>query len=114
MSVATAGVNNAKLSGICDAREGLIQSLADNFNANIHAPIVMLSTHSLAILLIQPEISTSTMRNQKIKRLSKSVMTEQIDFEVRTRHYQGTKDLNMPRTSKETVESLQQNLPRTN
>ena len=67
-----------------------------------------------AILLTQPEISTSTMRNQKIKRLSKSVTTESIDFEVRTGHYQGTKDVNMPRTSKEIVESLQQNLPLTN
>ena len=112
-SAATAGVKSAKLSGICDAREGLIQSLADNFDANINSSNGMLSTHSLAILLTQPEISTSTMRNQKIKCLSKSEMTEPIDFEVRTRNYHGTKDVNMPRTSKETVESLK-NLPRTN
>ena len=51
------------------------------------------------LLLTQPETSTSTIKNQKIKPLSKSEMTEPIDFEVRTRHHQGTKDINMQETS---------------
>ena len=68
----------------------------------------MLSTHSLAILLTQPGITNSTMKNQEIKRISKSEMTEPIDFELRTCHYKDLRTLTCQELLNKTVVSLQQ------
>ena len=59
---------------IFDGRDGLIQSVADNFDADINSPNGKLSTHSLALLLTQPEIRKSTINTEKIRRISKLEM----------------------------------------
>ena len=43
------------LVGISESNAGLVQVLADNFDANISSPNGIESTHALAILVTQPQ-----------------------------------------------------------
>ena len=43
-----------RVHGISSAEDGLVQTVVDNFDADIHSPNGKLSTHSLAMILTQP------------------------------------------------------------
>ena len=50
---AAAGDVNRNLGAITDSKEGLIQAVADNYDANISSQNGLKSTHALALLLTQ-------------------------------------------------------------
>ena len=52
-SAAKAAVADLKMSGISNAADGLVQAIADNFDADTSSQNGRQSTHSLAILLTQ-------------------------------------------------------------
>ena len=92
-SAALAATNDIQLSGIHEGDGGLIQTLVDNFNADISSQNRRLTTHSLAMLITQP--CTQPNKNQNIPstipRVSKADMSQQIDFELPIQRYQGPK-----------------------
>ena len=51
-SAAAAAVSNASLKGHVNAADSLVQLVSDNFDAQISTQNGLLSTHSLAMLLI--------------------------------------------------------------
>ena len=51
---------NSSVNPITDARHGLIQEVADNFDANISSQNGLKSTHALALLLTQQKPPGST------------------------------------------------------
>ena len=53
-SAAVAASADMVKQGISDANDGLIQVVADNFDTDISSPNGKLSTHSLAMIIIQP------------------------------------------------------------
>ena len=70
------------LSGISPAKSGLIQVVADNFDADISAQNGKLSTHSLALLVTQNQqggILTAT--HQTIKLINKGQMVEPVAYD---------------------------------
>ncbi len=52
-SVAHAASREKHLQGLMDSKVGLVQTVADNFDANIASPNGLKSTHSLALLITQ-------------------------------------------------------------
>ena len=48
-----------KLSGIHEGRFGLIQTVADNFDADISSQNGKVTTHSLAMLITQPKTAVN-------------------------------------------------------
>lgn len=56
-SAAPAAAKNTELTATSNAREGLVQVVVDNFDANIASQNGRVSTHSLAVLMTQPDIS---------------------------------------------------------
>ena len=55
--------------GISSAESGLVQTIVDNFDANIHSPNGKLSTHSLAMILTQPSTPGNETDADTIERL---------------------------------------------
>ena len=53
-SAAVAAAKKPSVHGISSAESGLVQTVVDNFDADIHSPNGKLSTHSLAMILTQP------------------------------------------------------------
>ena len=85
-------------SSIHEGDRGLIQTLVDNFDADISSQNGKLTMHSLAMLIKQP--CTQPDENQNISstipRVSKADMSQQIDFELSIQRYQGPKKVPMP------------------
>ena len=53
-AAAVAAAPDPSVHGISSAESGLVQTVVDNFDADIHSPNGKLSTHSLAMILTQP------------------------------------------------------------
>ena len=66
-SAAVAAAVDPSQQGISDARQGLIQVVADNFDCDISSPNGKLSTHSLAMIITQPGCRDDTYSNDGIK-----------------------------------------------
>ena len=77
-SAAKAASQDISLQGISDATNGLVQVIADNFDADISCPNGKLSTHSLATIITQPERETGTMGCNTINRITKCEMSEPV------------------------------------
>ena len=79
-----AAKNDIQLSGIHDSDCGLIQAVADNFDADISSQKGKLTTHSLAMLIAQPQ--STALENQDtgetIRRVSKADMSQSTDFDI--------------------------------
>ena len=101
-SAALAATKEIKLSGIEQASDGLIQAVADNFDADISSQNGKLATHSLAMLITQPARDAPDNEENgegcSIRRISKSEMSAPIDFEIPVQRYQGPKIVPMPPT----------------
>lgn len=95
-SASQAAVADLKLSGVCNAEDGLVQAIVDNVDANISSQNGKQSTHSLAVLLTQysrtPEAEEQT--NPKIKRIPKD--SPDVPYDVDIHRYQGPKHPPMP------------------
>ena len=81
-SAALAATNDIQLSGIHEGDGGLIQTLVDNFDADISSQNGKLTMHSLAMLIMQPCTQPDENQNipSTIPRVSKADMFQQIDF----------------------------------
>ena len=74
--VTLAATTHSSLSGISDNHTGLVQAIADHFNANIFSQNGKVSTHSLALLLTQPQIKCDRQEmDQIIRRITKTNMS---------------------------------------
>ena len=89
---------NPSLRPITDANEGLIQAVADNFDANVSSQNGLKSTHALALLLTQNKrtLDITPGYNRTIDRISRDAMKTPIKSYVKIQHYQGPKRPNMP------------------
>ena len=62
----------------------MIQTVVDNFDADISSQNGKVSTHSLAVLMTQTvETSSSASSCETIKRLPRSEMTESVDYKLK-------------------------------
>ena len=97
-SAALVATNDIQLSGIHEGDGGLIQTLVDNFDADISSQNGKLTMHSLAMLITQPCTQPDENKNipSTIPRVSKADMSQQIDFELPIQRYQGPKKVPMP------------------
>ena len=97
-SAALAATNDIQLSGIHEGDGGVIQTLVDNFDADISSQNGKMRTHSLAMLITQPCTQPDENQNipSTIPRVSKADMSQQIDFELPIQRYQGPKKVPMP------------------
>ena len=94
-SAATAAAQDvhSNLRAITDAKHGLIQAVADNFDAKVSSQNGLRSTHALALLLTQENKTVDHTRNTKvsIKRIKKEDMKKQVTFDLDIKHYHGPK-----------------------
>ena len=90
---AAAGDVNSNLRAITDSKEGLIQAVADNYDANISSQNGLKSTHALALLLTQEKESVGEDQNcrETIKRISKEDMKKPVVSDVDIKRYHGPK-----------------------
>ena len=70
-SAAVAANQDDMTMGLSKSAKGLVQVVADNFDANISSPNGLVSTHGLAMIVTQPE-DEDCHDKCPIKRLSKS------------------------------------------
>lgn len=93
-SAAVHAAKDSDQSGLFDAEQGLIQTVVDNYDANINSLNGLSSTHALAMLLCQtPSACTVQVAedDHEIPRLTKTDMTKPIDGSVAVHHYDGPK-----------------------
>ena len=101
-SAAHAASKEKQLHGLLDHKVGIIQVMADNFDANISSPNWLNSTHALALLWTQmqankpDDMNKETARPTTIRRLNKNDMKEEIVHQVQVSHYNGPKKPDMP------------------
>ena len=88
----------SNLRAITDAKHGLIQAVADNFDANISSQNGLRSTHAIALLLAQDNKTVDHTQNIKvsIKPIKKEDMKKQVTFDLDIKHYHGPKMPSMP------------------
>ena len=101
-SVAHAAAQNRNLQGLMDSKVGLVQTIADNFDANISSANGLKSTHALALLVTQIDDDKADLQkaeNLTIRRLSKDEMRDDPAKPVILQHYNGPKKPVMPETS---------------
>ena len=96
-SAAKVATLNHSCPGISDASTVLVQVVVDNFDAEISSQNGKLSTHSLAILVTQPEtgLDADDCKQETIPRVSKEEMSEPIEYENNIMRYNGPKKPNM-------------------
>ena len=68
-SAAVVAAKDPSVHGISSAESGLVQTIVDNFDADIHSPNGKLSTHSLAMILTQPSTPGNETDADTIERL---------------------------------------------
>ena len=97
-SAALEATKDLKLSGIHEGRFGLIQTVADNFDADISSQNCKNTTHSLAMLITHPKTALSddqSTHRESITRIEKSDMGKDVEYDIPVRRYQGPKALLM-------------------
>ena len=95
-SVAHAASQDKQLQGLMDRKFGLVQTVADNFDANIASPNGLKATHSLALFATQVQENTNDIQiSPSIRRLRKDE-TEDPAPAVAIQHYNGSQKPAMP------------------
>ena len=89
---------NLLIRGVFDNETGLVQAVADNFDATISSPNGLRSTHSLALLLTQvrTDDSLSSAGNEKIRRIKKEEMKNEVSPAIPIQRYTGPRKAPMP------------------
>ena len=101
-SAATAAANaecvNINLRSISDSSVGLIQSVGDNFDANISSQNGIRSTHALALLHTQQQknVDDTDSSGSTVRRIRKDEMKKQVVSDVEVQRYRGPKKPDMP------------------
>jgi len=99
-SAAKAATADCSLTGLADSSSGLVQVIADNFDADISSQNGKLSTHSLAVLVTQPDPQTPHVQEPNvIKRLRKEEMSESLEYDVDIQRYNGPSKPLMPKNA---------------
>ena len=96
-SAAFSAAADMDLLGISQADSGLIQVVADNFDADISSQNGKLSTHSLAVLFTQKEqnqVPRDTLPT--IKRIKKSELSEPVEYDLQVHRFNGPKIPQLP------------------
>ena len=96
-SAAKAAVADLKMSGISNAADGLVQAIADNFDADTSSQNGRQSTHSLAVLLTlysQAPPEGEQEDNPRIRRVPND--SSEVPCDVDIHRYQGPKQPQMP------------------
>lgn len=96
-SAAATAVQEHSQSPITDASSGLVQIVANNFDADISSQNGKLSTHSLVILVTQPGSSNAADDISAFERIDKAQMSEPINYDVPMQQYNGAKSPEMPK-----------------
>ena len=94
-SVAVSAAKSAELTAISKVKDGLVQVVVDNFDADIASQNGKLSTHSLAVVLTQPAANLQHQEHN-IPRLKKTEMTKEIDYQLDIVRYSGPKKPKFP------------------
>lgn len=95
-SVAKACDVDYSLRGI-EEGNGLIQVVADNFDANIHSENGLKQTHSMGMILTKyPSVNSSGSKELTVPRLPKNEVSLVPDVNVHVERYQGPKKVQMP------------------
>ena len=94
-SVAAEAAKSADVTAISTVEDGLVQVVVDNFDADIASQNGKLSTHSLAVLVTQPDSNTQHQEHS-IPRLTKAEMTKEIDYQLEIVRYSGPKKPKVP------------------
>ena len=76
-SAAVAAAIDPSQQGIADVNDGLVQVICDNFDADISSPSGKLSTHSLAMIITQPN-HKDVIQKDTISRLRKDEVSQPI------------------------------------
>ena len=91
-SVAHAASRHHSLQGIMGSDVGLVQTVADNFDANIASPNGLKSTHSLALLVTQLQdnvLDLEPLGSPTIRRLRKEEAKVEPALSLNVRRYNG-------------------------
>ena len=99
-SAAHAAGKRIRNMGLTEARNGLVQVVADNFDANISSQNGLQSTHALAMLVTQNKEGVESKDESistEIRRIEKHIMKEDIVPDIPMHHYQGPKNPDMPK-----------------
>ena len=95
-SAAFAATKEMQLSGVRRADHGLIQAVADNFDADISLQNGKVTTHALAMFITQPKHHDDRRTDARIPRISKAELSTPLDLEVPIQRFQGPKRVPMP------------------
>lgn len=101
-SAAVAAASDVTHQAISDATQGLVQVVADNFECDISSPNGKTSTHSLAMIIMQPSLNQDDTQAHDIPRLKKTEMNQNIDNNETVIVYNGSKNPPMPDVSMQT------------
>jgi hypothetical protein len=84
-SAARESTHNSSLKAISINNSGMVQVIVDNFDADISSQNGKMSTHSLAVLVMQP-CHENVCKNHtgRFHRIKKDEMTQSIDFDYKT------------------------------
>ena len=96
-SAAKAAVAELKMSGISNAADGLVQAIADNFDADTSSQNGRQSTRSLVVLLTQYSQAPSEGEqedNPRIRRVPNG--SSEVPYDIDIHRYQGPKQPQMP------------------
>jgi len=75
----------------------MIQTVVDNFDTDISSQNGKLSTHSLSILMTQPDVAEeTTVTIETIKRVTLSEKSQPLEYKTEIKRYQGPKKPHMP------------------
>lgn len=93
-SAALEASRSQESKGLRRSDQGLVQSIADNFDANISSQNGLQSTHSLAILMTQ--VTQHEENEHTMKRIKKDDMKDDVTADIPVQRYQGPKKPEMP------------------
>ena len=101
------------LPGLSTSSSSLVQDIVDNFDTDISSPNGKSSTHSLVMLLTQPDSNSSeTVQEDTIRRVKREDMVEPLEYDVEIERYNGPKKLpvrqNTPKRSVQPLRMLAQ------
>ena len=92
-SAAKATTMERSLPGLSTSSSSLVQVIVDNFDTDISSPNGKSSTHSLAMLLTQPDSNSSeTVQEDTIRRVKKENMVEPLEYDVEIKRYKEASD----------------------
>ena len=98
-SAAIAATKDLSLTGLSESSSGLVQVVADNFDADIASQNGKLSTHSLAVIITQPDTQTTTPQKPTLKRILKEQMADPLEYDVEVQGFNGPKKPAVPAQS---------------